>query len=352
MSFEKYKDKGLSGLTNLGNTCFLNATMQVLSHTYELNSFLEMNAYKKKINNKYDSALLLEWDELRNLLWKENCIVSPFKFVKTVQKLAKIKGQDMFTGFNQNDLPEFLIFVIDCFHNALSREVNMTINGKIENEKDEIAVKCFERIKQMYEKEYSEIWKIFYGIHVSVLENASTGEKISITPEPFFIINLPIPLSNKSPSLIDCFDLYVEYELMDGDNSIQIEGSDEKVSAKKSISFWSLPNILVIDIKRFNISHTINTMKKNQVMIDFPLENLDLSKYVIGYDKNSYIYDLYGVCNHSGSLLGGHYTAFVKNMNNKWYHYNDTTVSEVKIDDQIKTPKAYCFFYRKREIRK
>ena len=352
MSFEKYKDKGLSGLTNLGNTCFLNATMQVLSHTYELNSFLEMNAYKKKLNNKYDSALLLEWDELRNLLWKENCIVSPFKFVKTVQKLATLKGHDMFTGFNQNDLPEFLIFVIDCFHNALSRQVSMTINGTIENEKDEIAVKCFERIKQMYEKEYSEIWKIFYGIHVSVLENASTCEKISITPEPFFIINLPIPLNNKSPSLIDCFDLYVEYELMDGDNSIQIEGSDEKVSAKKSISFWSLPNILVIDIKRFNISHTINTMKKNQVMIDFPLENLDLSKYVIGYDKNSYIYDLYGVCNHSGSLLGGHYTAFVKNMNDKWYHYNDTIVTEVKIEEQIKTPKAYCFFYRKRETRK
>ena len=326
MSFEKYKDKGLSGLTNLGNTCFLNATMQVLSHTYELNNFLEMNTYKKKLNNKYDSALLLEWDELRNLLWKENCIVSPFKFVKTVQKLAKLKGQDMFTGFNQNDLPEFLIFVIDCFHNALSREVNMTIN------------------------EYSEIWKIFYGIHVSILENASTGKKISITPEPFFIINLPIPLNNKCPSLIDCFDLYVEYELMDGDNSIQIEGSDEKVSAKKSISFWSLPNILVIDIKRFNTSTT--TMKKNQIMIDFPLENLDLSKYIIGYDKTSYIYDLYGVCNHSGSLLGGHYTAFVKNMNNKWYHYNDTTVSEVKIEEQIKTPKAYCFFYRKQEIKK
>ena len=84
MNFDNYKEKGLSGLTNLGNTCFLNSAMQVLSHTYELNDFLKMKTYKNKLNNKYDSALLIEWDALRELLWKENCVVSPFKFVKTL----------------------------------------------------------------------------------------------------------------------------------------------------------------------------------------------------------------------------------------------------------------------------
>ena len=83
-------------------------------------------------------------------------------------------------------------------------------------------------------------------------------------------------------------------------------------------------------------------------MIDFPLNNLDLSKYVIGYNKETYIYDLYAVCNHSGSVLGGHYTSFVKNANNKWYHYNDTNVTEVTDERHIVSPKAYCFFYRKR----
>ncbi len=345
MSFEKYKDKGLSGLTNLGNTCFLNSTIQVLSHTYELNIFLDMKTYKKKLNNKYDSTLLIEWDELRTLLWKENCTISPFKFVKTVQKLARLKGQNMFTGFNQNDLPEFLIFIIDCFHNALSRQVNMTIEGTPYDEKDKIAIKCFERIKQMYENDYSELWKIFYGIHISILKRVDNGNNISFVPEPFFIINLPIPLNNKSPTLENCFDLYVEGELMSGENRIRIEETDEKVDATKSLQFWSFPDILVIDIKRFNAMN-----KKNQVMVDFPLENLNLSKYVIGYDKNSYIYDLYGVCNHSGSVMGGHYTAFVKNANNKWYYYNDTIVEEVHSEKQIKTPKAYCFFYRKRII--
>ena len=85
-------------------------------------------------------------------------------------------------------------------------------------------------------------------------------------------------------------------------------------------------------------------------MVDFPLENLNLSKYVIGYNQNSYVYDLYAVCNHSGSVQGGHYTSFVKNANGKWYHFNDTSVSEVGVPSQIISPKAYCFFYRKRPI--
>jgi len=345
MNSEKYSDKGLSGLANLGNTCFLNSAIQVLSHTYELNDLLDIKTYKTKLNNKYESALLLEWDELRELLWTKNCVVAPNKFVKTVQRLAEIKGLDMFTGFNQNDLPEFLIFVIDCFHTALARKVNMTISGKIKDDRDKTAVKCFEKIKQMFENDYSEIWNLFYGVHISQLEHAETGEKLSMVPEPYFIINLPIPANNKSPSLIDCFDLYVEGEILDGENAVNYEKTGEKVPAKKSISFWSLPTILVIDIKRFNYMN-----RKNQIMVDFPLEQLDLSKYVIGYNKDSYIYDLYGVCNHSGSVMGGHYTAFVKNANGKWYHFNDNSVSEVAMAKQIISPKAYCFFYRKRNL--
>jgi ubiquitin C-terminal hydrolase len=346
MDFERYINKGLSGLTNLGNTCFLNSTMQVLSHTYELNKFLEEKTYRTRLNNKYDSALLIEWDDLRELLWKENCIVSPFKYVRTVQKLAHIKGRDIFTGFNQNDLPEFLFFIIDCFHNALARQVNMTIEGNIKDEKDNMAVKCYERIKAIYEKDYSEIWNIFYGIHVSQLQDVSHGKKLSMTPEPYFIINLPIPENNKSPTLLDCFDLYVEPEILDGDNCVIDEETGKKVPAKKNIMFWNFPNVLVVDIKRFNANN-----RKNQIMIDFPLENLNLSKYVIGYNKDSFVYDLYGVCNHSGSVMGGHYTAFVKNANGKWYHYNDTNVSEVSLTSQIITPKAYCFFYRKKSKR-
>ena len=343
MNINNYKDKGLSGLANLGNTCFINSCMQVLSHTYELNYFLDDQKYKKKLKNKYESALLIEWDNLRTMLWNNNCIIAPNKFVSTIQKVAKLKDMEIFTGYSQNDLPEFLLFLVDSFHNSISREIKMTISGQVENETDKIAVKCFEMIKNMYSNEYSEIWNLFYGVHVSEITNLETGKQITITPEPYFMIDLPIPTNNKSPTLIDCFEKYVEVEVLDGENSWYNEDTKEKINIRKKILFWSFPNILVIDFKRFNARN-----QKNQILVTFPLDDLDLTEYVIGYKKESYHYELYGVCNHSGGVLGGHYTSYVKNANGKWYHFNDTSVSEVGLHESIVSPKAYCLFYRKK----
>lgn len=340
MEMNKYKNKGLSGLSNLGNTCFINSCMQILSHTYELNELLELGKYKNKLNNKYDSALLVEWDNLRKLLWTDNCIVSPGKFIKTVHKVAHLKNIQIFTGFAQNDVSEFLLFLIDCFHNSLSREINITITGKPENETDMLAVKCFEMIKNSYAKDYSEIWNLFYAVHVSAISRTDNDAIISTTPEPYFMVDLPLPPNNKSPTLIDCIDHYVEGEIIE---NYKLDETGEIVNIRKKIMFWSFPTILAIDLKRFN-----NKFQKNNVNISFQLDDLDLSPYVIGYKKDKYKYELYGVCNHSGGVLGGHYTANVKNANGKWYHYNDTVVSEIAAHDTIISPKAYVLFYRKK----
>jgi len=340
MDITKYENKGLSGLANLGNTCFINSCIQIISHTYELNNFLDKETYKKKLKNKYDSLLLIEWDNLRQILWKDNCVVSPGKFIKTIQKIARLKKVEIFTGYLQNDISEFLLFMIDCFHNSLSREIKITISGIPENETDNLAVKCFEMIKNFYAKDYSEIWNLFYAVQVSEISRLDNGNIISTNPEPYFMINLPIPPDNKSPSLIDCFNNYVEGEII---KSYKIEETNETVDIKKKILFWSFPNILAIDLKRFN-----NSFQKNQIHVSFPIDELDLSPYVIGYKKENYKYELYGVCNHSGGVSGGHYTSYVKNANGKWYHYNDTSVSEVGNKETIVSPKAYVLFYRKK----
>jgi len=338
-----YKNKGLSGLANLGNTCFINSCMQVLSHTYELNDFLNSGKYKKRLKQKPETLLLTEWDNLRQLLWSNNCIIAPNKFLKTIQKVAEIKGRDLFTGYSQNDLPEFLLFVIDCFHESMSREIVMNISGNVENDTDETAVKCFETIKNMYSNDYSEIWNMFYAISVTQIYNLNTNEKLSIKPDPYFMIDLPVPPENKSPTLLDCFNHYVNGEILSGENAWYNEKTGQKEDVHKKIAFWSFPTILVIDFKRFNARN-----QKNQILITFPIDDLDLSPYVVGYKKHTYKYELYGVCNHSGSVMGGHYTAYVKNANGKWYHFNDTSISEVGLVETIISPKAYCLFYRKK----
>ena len=343
MSFESYKFNGLTGLANLGNTCFLNSTLQCLSHTYELNDFLKKETYKKKLNNIPDTLVLLEWDKLREMIWSENCVISPGGFIQIIQKIANIKNRDIFTGYAQNDLPEFLLFLIDCFHNALHRKVTMNINGNIQNKKDELAKKCYNMIKTMYTNDYSEFLDIFYGIHVSNIYSVD-GEILTQTPEPYFLISLPIPQNNKNPTLEDCFDLYTKEELLTDEN--QFIYKDSKIDALREIKFWKFPDILVIDLKRFN-----NNAKKNKILITFPLENFNVSQYCIGYNKDLYVYDLYGICNHSGGVMGGHYTSYIKNANGKWYHFNDTQVTEIDNLDSLISNKAYCFFYRKKIIK-
>lgn len=340
MQFDDYKNKGLSGLANLGNTCFINSCMQILSHTYELNEFLSLETYKKRLKNKCDSILLVEWDSLRLMLWRENCVISPGKFIKSIQKVAQLKRVELFTGYAQNDAYEFLLFLIDCFHSAIAREVKFTISGKPENARDQLAIKCFEVIEERYKTDYSEIFNLFYGIQVSQIVRTDNQTVVSNCPEPFFMVDLPIPPTNKSPTLIDCFNYYVQGEMVD---HYKDEQTNEIIPIRKTMLFWSFPNVLAIDFKRFN-----NRFQKNQIFIDFPIDHLDLSSYVIGYNKEQYQYELYGVCNHSGGTAGGHYTAYVKNANNRWYHFNDTMVSEVQSVESIVSSKAYILFYRKR----
>ena len=340
--FDKYKNLGLSGLANVGNTCYLNSCMQVLSHTYELNDLLNKNEYKKHLNKKVDSVLLLEWDSLRQLMWSKNCTIMPMAFVKAVQKVSSIKGLILFTGNLQNDVQEYLLFIIDCFHNSLSREVIMDIKGKIENQKDKIAKVCYEMMDKMYKKDYSEIIKLFYGIHVSVISSIDETVHHSYCPEPFSILSLSIPESNNNITIYDCLDLYCKKEVLEGENAWYNSETKEKENVKRCIKFWSLPDILIIDLKRWNE----NNRKINKIVYT-PTENIDFSKYVNGYNASEYVYDLYGICNHSGNTMGGHYTACIKNANNKWYECNDTVIKEIN-ENKIITEKAYCLFYRKK----
>ena len=337
------QQKGLSGLQNLGNTCFLNSAMQCFSHTFELNQMLDNADILTKLNNKTEAVLLKEWNELRKLLWSKNCIITPGGFVHNVQQVAIKLNNDNFAGWAQNDLPEFIYFMMNGFHTALSREVDIHISGNTQNSRDRLAKIAYTMVKDMYSKEYSEMIPVFFGIQFSTIRSLDHKVEKSIKAEPYFMLDLPIP-NKPSPSLLECIDLYIEDEKMCGENAWYNDKTKQKEDVLKTLQFWSLPSILIIDLKRFN---KIN-FRKNNCYVDIPLSPIDLSKYVIGYQKESYVYELYGICNHSGNVMGGHYTANVKTKNG-WYHFNDRNVTKIADESKIISPMAYCLFFRKKK---
>jgi ubiquitin carboxyl-terminal hydrolase 8 len=343
MNLTKYYKKGYTGIDNLGNTCFLNSCLQVLNHTYEMNEILNNKTEDQMKMNLPDTNILREWNDLRTVMWSGNGVVSPNKFVNNIQQIAHIKHKDIFTGWAQNDMPEFLLFMIDCIHNSISRGVTLKISGKLESKTDEIAVKCYSMLQDVYSKEYSEIMDIFFGIYMSELTSRDGSIVHVIKPESFFILDLPVLDGNRiATNIYECMDFFTKPEYMEGENAWFNEKTGKKEDVKKSIKFWNLPKILVISLKRFSPDgrHKLNSH------INFPLENLDLSRYIQGYNASKYKYNLYGICNHSGGVMGGHYTAFVKHIDDKWIHFNDTHVEIVENPVSIISPLAYCLFYR------
>jgi len=323
---------GLTGLMNLGNTCFINSAIQCLSHTKDLNNILINKIKNKKLNNCVESLLTKEWIELYSLMWNKNCVIKPGKFLVNFKKVAKLKNQELFLGFQQNDICEFLIFCFDCFHESIKRKVKMNILGNIESEKDKLAKKCYTMIKKIYKSEYSEIVSLFYGIHISEISSLESNY-INKTPESFIFLNLEI----NGDTLYDCIDNYTKEEFLPCKIEVD-EETKKRENVKKKIYFWNLPQILIITLKRFD-----NNNNKNLKIIDIPYDNLDLNKYTIGYDKKNN-YELYGVCNHMGNINMGHYTAYIKKKK-EWYCFDDNDIE--KVDFNVEN--AYCLFYCKKK---
>ena len=149
-------------------------------------------------------------------------------------------------------------------------------------------------------------------------------------------------------SLMDSFEMLREEEILDENNEWYCENCKKKQKAMKKIEIFNAPKILIIQLKRFNNSNKISTK------VNFPLTDLDISKYVLSKDRNPKLqYDLFAVANHYGSLHYGHYTAFCKNsIKNKWYEFNDSIATEINDESKIVSQNSYVLFYKQKDLSK
>ncbi|KAL4909961.1 hypothetical protein BDW74DRAFT_144111 [Aspergillus multicolor] len=163
--------------------------------------------------------------------------------------------------------------------------------------------------------------------------------------------NLRKQRKKRGVTLDECLDEFNKEEVLSENDAWYCPRCKEHRRAKKKFELWKTPDILVMHLKRFSASRGFRD--KLDVMVDFPVEGLDLTDRVEAPEEGkSYVYDLFAVDNHYGGLGGGHYTAYAKNfMTGQWNEYNDSSVSRPIDPQNAVTSSAYLLFYRRRSER-
>lgn len=149
--------------------------------------------------------------------------------------------------------------------------------------------------------------------------------------------------------LEDCLEFFSQEEKLTGKDQWYCSKCKDHVDSLKKMEIYKLPDVLVIHLNRFSMQKQFfSSSRKLTDMIEFPTENLQMSKFVLDKEGKEQTYDLYAVSNHYGSMGGGHYTAFAKNpVYQKWFEFDDDYVKQVS-EGAVNTKAAYVLFYKRR----
>ena len=182
---------GLTGLHNLGNTCFMNSAIQSLVHTPPLVEYF-LKEYTQEINTEnplgLQGELAVAFAELLRKLWSAGRTSVPPRAFKS--KLSRFAPQ--FSGYNQHDSQELLAFLLDGLHEDLNRvKKKPYIEAKDADDRpdEEFAEECWNYHKARND---SIIVDKFQGQYKSTLVCPECN-KISVTFDPFMYLSLPLP---------------------------------------------------------------------------------------------------------------------------------------------------------------
>ncbi|CAH2354787.1 ubiquitin carboxyl-terminal hydrolase 12 [[Candida] railenensis] len=210
---------GQSGLTNLGNTCYMNSALQCLVHIPEIDSYFFYNIFEQELNESnplgYKGQIAIMFGKLLKKLfdpqehpvpksnangrfsYSNNVSVSPRDFKYTVGHHSSI-----FQGYQQQDSQEFLSWLLDAIHEDLNRIYDKPYCEKPELNDNEVNdIHAIEKLanicwKQNKQRNDSIITDLFTGMYKSTLVCPDCS-KTSITFDPFNDVTLPLPVNKK-----------------------------------------------------------------------------------------------------------------------------------------------------------
>ncbi|KAK2532144.1 hypothetical protein Q9966_008408 [Columba livia] len=305
-----------AGLLNLGNTCFLNATLQCLTYTPPLANYLLSREHSRTCHQSGFCMMCVMQNHVTQAFANSGSVIKPVSFVRDLKKIAP----HIRLG-RQEDAHEFLRFTIDAMQKACLPD-------------------CTELDRQT--QATTLIHQIFGGSLRSRVK-CSMCKAVSDTFDP--CLDLPVEITvpgqgQQAANVEQALELFVKPDLLGGENAYLCDKCKKKVSATKRFTIHRAPRVLTLALKRF-ADFTGGKITKD---VGYP-ELLNIRPYMSQTSGDPVMYGLYAVLVHSGySSHAGHYYCYVKASDGQWYQMNDNVVrpSNIKV---VLNQQAYVLFY-------
>jgi ubiquitin C-terminal hydrolase len=287
--------KKLIGLDNLGNTCYMNTSLQCLIHT---EPFINRLMNEKGI--KLKRVALALYEVLEEIMTKSDNTKSSVK----PSNFKSIFGMvhSMYAGYSQQDSQEFLRKLLEDIAKELNRVTSVPAYKELDtrsNDKRKIN-NDFDRLFKS--REDSIVGDTFYGQLVNIFTCQDCKHE-TYSFEKF--MDIPLLLNDENSTNLDTLlNKHFEQEGFKWDTPC--EKCKRKSFHAKNAKISSLPEVLMLSFQRYNNRYG----KKNTAKVSFK-ESIDIRDYIdtscVGYTNTKYT--LYAISNHSGSMDFGHYYA-------------------------------------------
>lgn len=304
----------MKGLINLGNTCYLNAGLQMLIQNKDLcnlilqkSEILNSNENIDNLNSHIINEKIMQNNNTElNILKKiglfilnyynnNNNPISPHE-IKEILK----QRQEIFADFSQQDSTEFILYFLNIIDDELIKINKLFTIDKLFGIEFNVRIKC----------------KLRTCLTINNIKEFNN----------FLILNI----EDDDNTLDDLYFNFKTSNKLEGDNLYYCDKCKEKRIASKRTNIETIPNHLFIWIKRF--TNGPNFISKNCKLINFPLiwkNNMTLKGFII----------------HYGNINGGHYI-YISIINNNWLIFDDSSIINISVEQMIQMlPNAYWLYY-------
>jgi len=310
----------LTGLTNLGNTCYMNSSLQALFATEEFRNYVMFE--------KSEGPLFCEVSKLFKAMASsetENKL-SP---IDLRSKFVSLKPQ--FDGKDQHDAQEFLRFIIDLMH----EEMNKATKTNDQKSDPKSAKESWNTYTKFVANSF--LVSLFVGQIKSIVKCMRCSHE-SYCWDSFWDISLSLEEDDNNSDIISCLKLFTAEEKLENDAMPTCSQCLKKTISTKRLQFIRSPLILIIQLKKF-----ANNGQKiaKQVFVN--------EHILINWTP----YRLYACMCHSGTnSSNGHYTVFCRYQSNNWYFFDDLEekVQLLQNTSSNDFKDAYILFYHMKGV--